>query len=51
MSDQITHLIYNFQPDEVYHLGAQSHVMGILANNLYPAGLIDQKLATQGNVI
>jgi len=26
-SDQITHLIYNVQPDEVYHLGAQSHVM------------------------
>ena len=26
-SDQITHLIYNVRPDEVYHLGAQSHVM------------------------
>jgi len=26
-SDQITHLIYSVQPDEVYHLGAQSHVM------------------------
>ncbi len=26
-SDQITYLIYNVQPDEVYHLGAQSHVM------------------------
>jgi GDPmannose 4,6-dehydratase len=25
-SEQITHLIYNLQPDEVYHLGAQSHV-------------------------
>ncbi|MCC7202768.1 MAG: GDP-mannose 4,6-dehydratase [Nitrospirae bacterium] len=23
---QITHFIYNIQPDEVYHLGAQSHV-------------------------
>lgn len=23
---QLTHLIYNIQPDEVYHLGAQSHV-------------------------
>jgi GDPmannose 4,6-dehydratase len=23
---QLTHLIYNVQPDEVYHLGAQSHV-------------------------
>jgi GDPmannose 4,6-dehydratase len=23
---QITHLIYNLQPDEIYHLGAQSHV-------------------------
>src|SRR5713101_8570153 len=26
-SDQITHLIYSVQPDEIYHLGAQSHVM------------------------
>jgi GDPmannose 4,6-dehydratase len=26
-SDQLTNLIYNIQPDEVYHLGAQSHVM------------------------
>ena len=26
-SDQLTHLIYNVQPEEVYHLGAQSHVM------------------------
>lgn len=25
-SDQLTHLIYNVKPDEVYHLGAQSHV-------------------------
>jgi GDPmannose 4,6-dehydratase len=25
-SGQLTHLIYNIQPDEVYHLGAQSHV-------------------------
>lgn len=23
---QLTHLIYNLQPDEIYHLGAQSHV-------------------------
>ncbi len=23
---QLTHLIYNIQPDEIYHLGAQSHV-------------------------
>lgn len=23
---QMTHLIYNLQPDEIYHLGAQSHV-------------------------
>jgi len=23
---QLTHLIYNLQPDELYHLGAQSHV-------------------------
>ncbi|MBP2682823.1 MAG: gmd [Deltaproteobacteria bacterium] len=23
---QLTHLIYNVQPDEIYHLGAQSHV-------------------------
>ncbi len=23
---QITHLVYNLRPDEVYHLGAQSHV-------------------------
>ena len=23
---QITHLIYNLRPDEIYHLGAQSHV-------------------------
>ena len=26
-SEQITNLIYNVRPDEVYHLGAQSHVM------------------------
>jgi GDPmannose 4,6-dehydratase len=25
--EQLTNLIYNVQPDEVYHLGAQSHVM------------------------
>ena len=25
-SEQITNLIYNIQPDEIYHLGAQSHV-------------------------
>ena len=25
-NEQITHLIYNVQPDEIYHLGAQSHV-------------------------
>lgn len=25
-SEQITNIIYNIQPDEVYHLGAQSHV-------------------------
>jgi GDPmannose 4,6-dehydratase len=25
-TDQLTHLIYNMKPDEVYHLGAQSHV-------------------------
>jgi GDPmannose 4,6-dehydratase len=25
-SEQLTFLIYNLQPDEVYHLGAQSHV-------------------------
>jgi GDPmannose 4,6-dehydratase len=26
-SDQLTNLIYNLQPEEIYHLGAQSHVM------------------------
>ncbi len=25
-SGQLTNLIYNIQPDEIYHLGAQSHV-------------------------
>ena len=25
-SEQLTHLIYNIRPDEIYHLGAQSHV-------------------------
>lgn len=25
-SEQITHLLYSLQPDEIYHLGAQSHV-------------------------
>lgn len=25
-ASQLTHLIYNIQPDEIYHLGAQSHV-------------------------
>jgi len=25
-ASQITHLIYNLQPEEIYHLGAQSHV-------------------------
>ncbi|MEW6192557.1 MAG: GDP-mannose 4,6-dehydratase [Bacillota bacterium] len=25
-SEQLTNLIYNIQPDEIYHLGAQSHV-------------------------
>ena len=25
-SGQLTNLIYNIRPDEVYHLGAQSHV-------------------------
>ena len=25
-SDQLTHLIYSVKPDEIYHLGAQSHV-------------------------
>jgi GDPmannose 4,6-dehydratase len=25
-SNQLTNLIYNIQPDEIYHLGAQSHV-------------------------
>lgn len=25
-SEQITNMIYNVKPDEVYHLGAQSHV-------------------------
>lgn len=25
-SGQLAHLVYNIQPDEVYHLGAQSHV-------------------------
>ena len=29
-SGQLTHLIYNLQPDEIYHLGAQSHVRVIL---------------------
>ena len=24
--DQLTNLIYNVEPDEIYHLGAQSHV-------------------------
>jgi GDPmannose 4,6-dehydratase len=26
-TDQLTNLIYNLQPDEIYHLGAQSHVL------------------------
>src|ERR1700757_4040875 len=26
-SEQLTNLIYNVQPSEIYHLGAQSHVM------------------------
>jgi GDPmannose 4,6-dehydratase len=26
-SSQLTHLVYSVRPDEVYHLGAQSHVM------------------------
>jgi len=26
-SSQLTNLIYNIRPDEIYHLGAQSHVM------------------------
>lgn len=25
-TEQLTHLIYNMKPDEIYHLGAQSHV-------------------------
>ena len=25
-AEQLTNLVYNIQPDEVYHLGAQSHV-------------------------
>lgn len=25
-ASQLTHMVYNIQPDEVYHLGAQSHV-------------------------
>ncbi|MBX6362400.1 MAG: GDP-mannose 4,6-dehydratase [Gemmatimonadetes bacterium] len=25
--EQLSHLIYNIRPDEIYHLGAQSHVM------------------------
>ena len=25
-SSQLTNLIYNIEPDEIYHLGAQSHV-------------------------
>ena len=25
-SEQLTNLVYNLQPDEIYHLGAQSHV-------------------------
>src|SRR5687767_10936674 len=25
-SEQLSHLLYDVQPDEVYHLGAQSHV-------------------------
>lgn len=25
-SEQISHIIYNIRPDEIYHLGAQSHV-------------------------
>ena len=25
-AEQLTNLIYNMQPDEIYHLGAQSHV-------------------------
>ena len=25
-SEQLTNLIYNIRPDEIYHLGAQSHV-------------------------
>jgi GDPmannose 4,6-dehydratase len=25
-SEQIAHIIYNINPDEIYHLGAQSHV-------------------------
>jgi GDPmannose 4,6-dehydratase len=25
-AEQITHIIYNIEPDEIYHLGAQSHV-------------------------
>jgi len=25
-ASQLTHIIYNIQPDEIYHLGAQSHV-------------------------
>ena len=24
--EQLTYLIYNVQPDEIYHMGAQSHV-------------------------
>jgi len=25
-AEQLTHLVYNIRPDEIYHLGAQSHV-------------------------
>src|ERR671922_2901114 len=25
-AEQLTHLIYSMEPDEIYHLGAQSHV-------------------------
>jgi len=34
---QLTHLIYEVEPNEVYHLGAQSHVGGTFDSREYTA--------------
>ena len=37
-SSLLTNIIYSVQPEEIYHLGAQSHVLCMASSNGFPRG-------------